>query len=247
MDRGRGKRRFQSGFTLLEVMVALTILSMMLLVIFWAFRLGLSAWDRGRVTKEEYQRQRIVSQMLSQQIKSVVPYKIKTQKAEGDYLAFEGTVESLKFVSSLPLRAKGREGFVYAFYRFESNGREGGRLVLFERKVLNRDFFEEEPKEEWATPLLEGISSVTFEYYGEENPEMNRKEGWFEEWNAKEEKELPRAVRITIKKNNEKEGKNPQLTLLTSVPAYQYEEVKTVPITTTRRTLLRGNLQTQGF
>lgn len=134
MDRAGRKRRFQSGFTFLEVMVSLTILAMMLLVIFWAFHLGLSAWDRAKVTKDEYQRQRIVSQMLSQQIKSAVPYRIKTQKAEGDYLAFEGKVESLKFVSSLPLKAKGPEGFVYAFYRFESNGREGGQLVLFEKK-----------------------------------------------------------------------------------------------------------------
>jgi prepilin-type N-terminal cleavage/methylation domain-containing protein len=251
MDRSKRKNRFQSGFTFIEVVVSLTILAMMLLVIFWAFRLGLSAWERGKVTKEEYQRLRIVSQLLSQQIKSIVPYKIKTQKAEADYLAFEGKGDSLKFVSALPLRTKGPEGFVYAIYRFKRNGGEGGQLVLYEGKVLNKNFIEEEPEEEWAIPLLEGISRITFEYYGEENQETDRKEGWFEEWNAKEERELPRAVRITIKKNEKKGEANPPLILLTSVPAYQYEEVRTVPrrtvpATTTRRTL-RGGAQPQGF
>jgi general secretion pathway protein J len=246
MDRSKRESRFQSGFTFIEVVVALTILAMMLLVIFWAFRLGLSAWERGTVTNEEYQRLRIVSQLLSQQIKSIVPYKIKTQKAEANYLAFDGKADSLKFVSALPLKAKGPEGFVYAIYQFKRNRREGGQLVLFEGKVLNKNFIEEEPKEEWAIPLLEGISSITFEYYGEENQEMNRKEGWFEEWNAKDEKELPRAVRITIKKDEEKGEANPPLILLTSVPAYQYEEVKTVS-TVTRRRLLQERPQPQGF
>ena len=82
--------RSTTGFTLIEVIVTLTVLGFILLVIFGAFRLGLSAWERGESTKEEYQKVRIITQLISQQIKSSVPYKIKTQKAEGNYLAFEG-------------------------------------------------------------------------------------------------------------------------------------------------------------
>ena len=252
MDRRKRTRRFQeaepeeSGFTLLEVMVALTILSLMLLLIFGAFRLGLSVWERGEVTKEEYQRLRIVSQMLSQQIKSMVPYKIKTQKAEADYIAFEGKANSLKFVSALPIKQKAPGGFVYAIYRFNEDGKEGGRLTLFEQRVLNKDFLEEDPKEELGISLLEGISSMTFEYYREEDSENNQDGGWFEEWSSKEEKELPRAVRITIKGNGKKGGASAPVTLLTSIPAYQLEEVRTMP-TILRRMPIRQRIQTQGF
>ena len=106
------------GFTLIEVIVTLTVLSFILLIIFGAFRLGLSAWERGESIKEEYQKVRIITQLISQQIKSIVPYKIKTQKTEGNYLAFEGKAHSLKFVSALPIKAKQPEGFVYAIYEF---------------------------------------------------------------------------------------------------------------------------------
>ena len=59
-----------SGFTLLEVVVTMTILGFILLIIFGAFRLGLSAWDEGEQTREEYQRQRTATQLITRQIKS---------------------------------------------------------------------------------------------------------------------------------------------------------------------------------
>jgi general secretion pathway protein J len=219
-----------TGFTLIEVIVTLTVLGFILLIIFGAFRLGLSAWERGESTKEEYQKVRIVSQLISQQIKSIVPYKIKTQKAEGDYLAFEGKAHSLKFVSALPLKAKQPEGFVYAIYEFREGGRERGRLVLYEQRALNKDFFEEETKEELGVSLLEGVSNVRFEYYQEEDPGENRIEGWVEEWSAKEEKKLPKAFKMTIiQKNGKGRGEEFPMTIMTSLPAYQFEEVRTGP------------------
>jgi len=121
--------------------------------------------------------------LISQQIKSIVPYRIKTEKAEGDYLAFQGKSKSLKFVSALPIRTKRPEGFVYAIYEFKE-----GRLLLYEQRVLNRNFFEEESREETGISLLEGISNIQFEYYREADKEKNMTEEWVEEWSAKEEK-----------------------------------------------------------
>jgi general secretion pathway protein J len=234
-----------TGFTLIEVVVTLTVLGFILLIIFGTFRLGLSAWERGESTNEEYQKVRIISQLISQQIKSIVPYKIKTQKAEGDYLAFEGTARSLKFVSALPLKAKQPEGFVYAIYEFREEGGERGRLVLYEQRALNKDFFEEETKEELGVPLLEGVSNVRFEYYQDEDPAENRTGGWVEEWSAKEEKELPKAFRMTITQKNGK-GKEEEfpITIMTSLPAYQFEEVRTGPI---RRGMIPQRVPRTGY
>jgi general secretion pathway protein J len=222
--------RSTTGFTLIEVVVTLTILGFILLIIFGAFRLGLSAWERGESTKEEYQKVRIISQLISQQVKSIVAYKIKTQQAEGDYLAFEGKAHSLKFVSALPIKAKQPEGFVYAIYEFKEGGSEGGRLVLYEQRALNKDFFAEEPKEELAVSLLEGVSNVRFEYYREEDPLKNQKEEWVEEWNAKEERELPKTLRMTITQKNQKDKEELPITILASLPAYRFEEVRIGPV-----------------
>jgi general secretion pathway protein J len=214
---------------LIELMITLTILGFIVLMIFGTFRLGLSAWDKGESLKEEYQKVRIISQLISQQIKSIVPYKIKAQKAEGDYLAFEGKARSLKFVSALPMKARQSGGLVYAVYEFREEG-NNGRLVVYEQRVVNKDFFEEELKDESAVSLLEGISTVKFEYYREEDALQNRQEEWVEEWNAKEEKELPRAVKITITMRNGKGGKEEfPITVLGPIAANRFEDV-TVPV-----------------
>jgi len=218
-----------TGFTLIEVVITLTILGFICLIIFGAFRLGLSAWERGESVKDEYQKARIVSQLISQQVKSAVPFKIKTQEAEGDYLAFEGNTRSLRFVSSLPVRGKQPEGFVYARYEFKEEGSAGGRLILYEEKALNKDFFAEEPKEDRAVSLLEGVSSVRFEYFREEDLLNNQPEEWLEEWNAKDEKRLPKALKMTIIRKNQTGKEEPPITVFASLPAFLYEEVRTMP------------------
>ena len=218
-----------TGFTLIEVVITLTILGFICLIIFGAFRLGLSAWERGESVKDEYQKVRIVSLLVTQQVKSAVPYKIKSQEAEGDYLAFEGDARSLRFVSALPVRGKQPEGLVYAKYEFKEEGSEGGRLILYEEKALNKDFFAEEPREELAVSLLEGVSSVRFEYFREEDPLNNQQEEWVEEWKAKDEKRLPKALKITIIRKNQQGKEEPPINVFASLPANRFEEVRTMP------------------
>jgi general secretion pathway protein J len=237
-----------AGFTLLEVVVAMTILGLILLIVFGAFRVGLSTWDKGEQTREEYQRQRTATQLITRQIKSMVPYKIKTQKAEGDYLAFDGKSHSLKFVSTLSLKAVRPNGFVFAIYEYKEGGPEGGRLVAYEKRVVNKDFFEEGPKEEEGVTVLQGISDIRFEYFREEDPEKTRAEAWLDDWNAKEEKELPTALRIKITfKNGKSEQEEAPLTLLSSIAARRYDEVKTGPaaVTSFGRRAIRERLQGQ--
>ena len=217
-----------SGFTLLEVIVTLTILGFILLMVSGTFRLGFSSWEKGDAIKEDYQKIRMVSQLVSRQIKSAVPHKIRTEKAEGDYIAFDGKAHSLRFVSALPVKARRPEGFVYVVYQFKDEGRKKGRFVLYEQRALNKDFFEDDLKEESAVTLFEGISQINFEYYREADTEKNRSEEWVEEWNAKEEKELPKALRMTVTYWNEKnKEEGPPITVLASISAYKFEEVKT--------------------
>jgi type II secretory pathway component PulJ len=212
-------------------MVTLTIMGFVLLMIFGVFRLGIAAWEKGEASKEEYQRTRIASQLISQQLKSAVPYKVKTPKADGDYLAFEGKPRSLKLVSALSLRAQKPSGLVYAFYEFRQDEKGGGRLLLYEGRVLNKDFLEKNPPEDEVLPIFEGLADVRFEYYQEEDPEKNRTGEWLEEWNAKEEKALPTALRVTLafQKRGEK-TRGVSTVILASLPSNRYEEVRTVPV-----------------
>jgi len=218
------------AFTLMEVIITMTLLGFIVLMVFGVFRLGLSAWERGETTKEEYQRVRIASQLISRQLKSILAYKIKTQGAEGDFLAFEGKARSLKFVSAYSLKANRPSGFVFALYEFREGERGKGRLVFYEQRATNRDFMEDKPSEEIGVPLFEGIRDVRFEYFRAGDPEKNLEAGWVEEWNGKEAGELPRALRmiLTFAKEQEK-GTEPSWVLMTSLPSYRYEAVRTFP------------------
>jgi len=217
------------GFTLLEVVVSLTLLGFMLVIIFGAFRLGLSTWDRGESIKEEYQKVRIVSQLITHQVKSIVPYRVKTQKAEGDYLAFDGKPQSLRFVSAFPAKSHRLGGLVYTQYQYKEDDLKGGRLFLFEQRALNRDLFADEPKEEDGIPLMEGIAKILFEYYQEEDSSSNQSEAWLEEWDAKEKKVLPKGVRITVAFKDQKR-EVPPLVFLIPIAAFQRDEVRISPV-----------------
>ncbi len=210
-------------------MVTLTILSFILLIIFGTFRLGINAWERGEGIKETYQKIRIISQLITRQVKSIVPYKIQTKKAEGDYLAFEGKPQTLRFVSTLSAKMHRPEGFVYTIYQFKEEAKEGGKLLLHEQKVLNRDFFEEEIEEEKGVTLIEGISNVLFEYYQEEDSSKNQPEAWLEEWSAKERKVLPKAIRMTLTLKGTERG-DLSHTLFLPLYAYDYEAVSLPPV-----------------
>lgn len=222
-------RRKTSAFTLLEVMLTLTLLGFILLVTFGVFHMGLSAWEKGESSREKFQKTRVAAQLLSQQIKSLMPYKIKSQKAEGDFLAFEGKARSLKFVSTLSLKTRRPSGFVYVYYEFQEGGGTGGRLLQYERRVVNKNFMDEDPPEQDKVPIFDGLADVRFEYYQEEDQEKTRSAGWLGEWNAKEEKELPRAMRMTLVPQK---GEEPPIVILASFPSSRYEQVSTGPVRT---------------
>ncbi len=231
-----------SGFTLLEVIVTLTILGFILLMVSGTFRLGLSSWEKGESIKEDYQKIRMVSQLVSRQMKSLVPYRIRTEKAEGNYFAFDGKAHSLRFVSALAIKAKRPEGFVYVVYQFKDDGEKKGRLVLYEERALNRDFFEDDLKEDSAVTLFGGISQVRFEYYREADKEKGQTEEWVEEWNAKEEKALPKALRMTVTYwNGKSQEESSPVTVLASVAAYQFEETRKGPIGFGQRVMQIGS------
>lgn len=215
------KLRDRAGFTLLELIVTFTILSIVLVMVLGALRLGTSAWERGGDKAEQYQKRRMVLSLLSQQLKSAYPYKIKAEKAESDYLAFDGKGDSLRFVSTLSLKARRPEGLVYVVYQVEEGRSSEKILKVYEARVLNKDFMEETPAEDLFVSLLEDLADIKFEYFKE--PKDEEEEGeWVESWDAKEQKQLPSQVRVAAKwKDKEEELVVPSFL---SLPAHKHDD-----------------------
>jgi len=94
-------RQFQNGFTLIEMIVAMAILSMIVAIIFPSLRVGSGAWEKGAADIDFYQRMRAVSDIIYRDISSVYSYKITPGELDThkEFYAFFGEGDRLQFVS----------------------------------------------------------------------------------------------------------------------------------------------------
>jgi len=219
VKKGKGA----SGFTLLELIVTFTILSLVVVMILGALRLGSASWERGEERVEKVQKKRIVFDLLSQQMRSSFPHRIKSQKAEADFLAFLGERTSLRFVSAFSIRARRQEGLVFVIYKVEEERTSGKILKVYEKRVLNKNFLEETPDEEQFFILTDGLSDLNFEYF-DEGEGKDASGEWVESWDTKEKKALPSQVKITVTWKEKKAELEIPLPAVVSLPARVYDD-----------------------
>lgn len=171
--------REKPGFTLLELILALSILSMVALIIGSGFRLGIKAWEKGESEARETQRLRALSGLISQSLKSAYPYNMKIE--EEKVVVFEGDANSLLFVTSFVETRDG--GFKWVRYSYSD-----GSLVFTEGKLPDKNFLDK--IEENEEVIDSDIGEITFEYL------PSFEEEWQESWDLGEV--IPVAVRVKI-------------------------------------------------
>ena len=199
----------EKGFTLLELLISIAILSLVLVMIYGTLSMGSRAWEKGEEDIEKTQRMRVVMNLLSREIKSTFPYKVTPSELDThkEFYAFEGKKDSVSFVSTVPLKG-GRRGLSWLSFWVE--GEEG--LVVVERDALRSDIFKERnsiDKDEIEV-LDSNITSMKLEYYElKSGKEEGEGEGeWKEHWDAEKEGTLPHAVKIelTFEEEGRREG-----------------------------------------
>lgn len=196
------------GFTLLELLISMTILSLITLLVLGAFRMGIRAWERGERDIDAHQRERIVLDLITRQIASIPVDTV--QGIEG--LALKGDRKSLAFVSDIHLVPGNTFGMVYAIYRVEEAEDDGEILSLSEKNVALMGEDDDMDSDDLFTELIRG-ASIVFDYlkkYGDDEPPE-----WQETWDPEEEKEFPRAVRVTLTRGDE----GPSITAIARIAA----------------------------
>lgn len=175
----RSVRAGSGGFTLLELVIAMTILTLVTVIIGGGLRLGINAWKKGELETDETQRLRILSGMFSQQLKSAYPYKMIFD--DKDVIVFEGKKNSLFFVTN----EAGSSFASLKWVRYEYRDNE----LLYKEGLLPDKELKEHISGDEET-LDRDIGDVVFEFYSRDE------ESWKEEWEPSES--LPEAVRIKI-------------------------------------------------
>src|SRR4051812_30386900 len=106
-DEAMSTRRAQSGFTLMEVVVATTLMAMLMAVLFTGLRLGASAWHKGQQKLDEKARASAGMDVLERQVAAAVPRvlaEVRDQK-QVRFVAFRGDAKQVRFVSSASWQA----------------------------------------------------------------------------------------------------------------------------------------------
>jgi len=191
----------QTGFTLLELILSIAILSAVLVTIYATLSMGLRTWDKGERDIEKVQRMRVVMDLLSREIKTAYPYKVTPSELDThkEFYAFDGKKDSLSFVSCVPLRGGTGKLSWLTFWVEDEKG-----LVVLERDALRSDMFKEREtidKDEMVV-LDAGVTDIGLEYYraaeGDTEEAAEEDTAWEEKWDAEEEGSLPKAVSVTV-------------------------------------------------
>lgn len=181
--------RSTAGFTLVEVVLALTIFALMGGILYGAFALGHNAVEKSQKSAARSQNQRAVGDLVGNYLRSAFPYKARTQDVG---IFFQGESDSLAFVSAY---SQGLGGRGMARIQIAADRGENGRtaLKLEETTPVRLDSQAGAPGLNYDVVLQEGVRELRLAYLDPQPDE----ETWEERWDGQERRALPRAVRIT--------------------------------------------------
>lgn len=141
MIKKRPKFRVARGFTLIETMLAITLLALMMGMIYASLNIGIRAWDAGDARVAAASNWRTVEHFMRRELGQVFP--TRWRGVPQSYIAFEGNATSLRYVSSLNLDAAVQNGAAGGLQWAELALLEGGTLQLnrqtFDSQAQNFD------------------------------------------------------------------------------------------------------------
>jgi len=184
-------RRVQ-GFTLLELLIGMTLVGFILALLFAGLNLGTRSWEAGEQRMVTSSRQAVVVDFIRRVIERTDP--LRWRIGEEDQLAFAGEAESLRFVGALAMHEGTTGNHLIALDL--ASGETGRDLVMRWRLPDLREpgfgpLEQAEPK-----VLLKAIRSMTLAYFGAEAD--TEEPAWHDQWlNQKAPPELIR-LRLTM-------------------------------------------------
>jgi general secretion pathway protein J len=185
--------RHHSGFTLLELTIALTLLALLSAVLFGSLRLAGRSTDGGEAKAEAAASMRLAQEFLRTNLEAQHPLRMR--KIIEWPLLFRGAHDELRYAADLPPRVAG--GGIW-FYRLAVHSDESRSPLTLERVVP--DLAADAPPEfanAERSVLAEGIAGLTLGYYGRDRDAATSVEPtWRDHWD--DTQQLPLMIRIDV-------------------------------------------------
>lgn len=180
----------QKGFTLVEVVLAISIFALMATILYGAFFLGQRALEKADVGFEKNQELRAFASLLESYVRSSYPYRVSAQDAT---IYYEGGQERLTFISAYSMALGGR-GMAKISISWEPTRGGEGILKLSEELPVRVESNIGQAGQRNTVILHERLREFRLGYL---DPQGEDK--WEDRWDSKERQGLPRAVRLSYR------------------------------------------------
>jgi len=175
-------RNAAAGFTLLELIVALALTSLVSLVAYSAVSLSIKAIKGSQAAADRLQELRVCQTILERSLASAVKGSLKNP------LYFVGDRQEMRFFTALPLEAHSLGGIYH--WRILMGQDEKGQGLLAVEQAKNVNWRRDPESVEVRQILIDNLAGAQFGY--------GRGADEFETWDTKKERRLPDWVRITV-------------------------------------------------
>jgi len=182
----------QNGFTLVEVLIGITILGFILLLTFSSLHSAGKNWAVNENKTNQIDEMRLASRFMRQYIQQTVP--LVWMRSNGRQIAFQGKPDEIDFVSPLPAHRGGGGLYLLAIKTIQQT--DGIHLALQYQLATpqHQSFdFSADGSQETAV-LAEDMDELSITYFGKLAHESEAR--WYTEWRSADV--LPHIVRIRI-------------------------------------------------
>ena len=192
--RPRSTKR-EVGFTLVEIVLAMVLLSTMMLLLYSGLSFALRAWDAGDAGGRRTADRRIGENFLRRELTEVFPMRWKDPMTVK--VAFSGEAQRLRFVSTRPVGIT-LGGLALVSVEVDGDARRHERHLLMRRAMPDEDAKDFGPLEQTTdkpTIVIADVDSVVFSYFGSENDFSEPR--WMDTWPYPGR--VPQMVRMRVK------------------------------------------------
>ncbi|MGB4498968.1 MAG: prepilin-type N-terminal cleavage/methylation domain-containing protein [Methylococcaceae bacterium] len=178
------------GFTLIEVLIGMTLLSLMVVLLFSSLTIGAKSWEQGEKKIADVNEIAVVQQFFNHYLAHSVPQWNDFDPEKDRIFSFQGKKQSLQFVAAFPASAEraGLQLFNLELVKKNKNSFISFAVTPFFPLTENEEFFEDE------ISLVENVARFELAYFGL-NDETGES-GWQNEWLNKEQQ--PQLVKILL-------------------------------------------------
>ncbi len=183
----------RNGFTLIEVLIAMTLLSVMVVLLFSSLRIAAESWNAGETKVAEVNTKAVVYQFFKRHLTTIRPLPMLDNQQNyqpENQQAFQGLPQSLRFVAGLPA-ASARKGLQLFQIALDPSNNSTLLVTLTPYRETDPDVVLEPVKPE---VLLEHVAGLKFSYFGK--IEDIAEAQWRDEWRVADRP--PSLIKVSI-------------------------------------------------